>query len=292
MRRDANIGSSRLRLFASDLEVDMTIKTHYAIRGGVEGRERLRVLARTLQPSTDALFERLSVGPGLRCLDVGCGGGDVTLELARRVGPHGRVIGADIDETKLDLARQEAAAQRIGNVEFRPIDIRTQSFEERFDLVYARFLLTHLADPAHALAVFYRMLRPGGLLIVEDIDLKGIFVWPETAAFRRYHELFYAVMHKRGGDPDIGPRLPIMLADAGFEQVDLHVVQPMATQGEAKLINPLTLENLADAILHDGLASRLELDTLIQELYTFAADPRTIAGLVRVIQTWGRRPAA
>jgi ubiquinone/menaquinone biosynthesis C-methylase UbiE len=268
----------------------MTSQTHYAIRGGIEGRERLRVLARTLHSSTSALFDRLGVGAGLRCLDVGCGGGDVTFELARRVGPQGRVVAVDIDETKLDLARQEAAAQRIGNVEFRALDIRTQPLGDSFDLVYARFLLTHLADPAHALTTLYRALRPGGLLIVEDIDLKGIFVWPETATFRRYCELFYAVMHKRGGDPDIGPRLPIMLADAGFEQVDLHVVQPMATQGEAKLINPLTLENVADAILHDGLATRLEIDTLIQELYAFADDPRTVAGLVRVIQTWGRRP--
>jgi SAM-dependent methyltransferase len=270
----------------------MTSQTHYVIRGGFQGRERLRVLARTLRPSTSALFERLGVGAGLRCLDVGCGGGDVTLELARLVGSGGQVIGVDIDETKLGLARQEAVAQRIGNVEFRPLDIRTQALDDSFDLVYARFLLTHLADPAHALAALYRALRPGGLLIVEDIDLKGIFVWPETQAFRRYCELFYAVMHRRGGDPDIGARLPVLLADAGFEQVGLHVVQPMATQGEAKLINPLTLENIADAILDDGLASRPEIDMLIQELYAFAANPRTVAGLVRVIQTWGRRPAA
>jgi SAM-dependent methyltransferase len=290
MRREPNIAS--LRLVASYMEVGMAIQAHYAIRGGVEGRERLRVLARTLHPSTSALFERLGVGAELRCLDVGCGGGDVTLELARRVGPHGQVIGVDIDETKLALARQEAAAQRLGNAEFRPLDIRTEMLDESFDLVYARFLLTHLADPAQALAALYRALRPGGLLIVEDIDLRGIFVWPETTAFRRYLELFYAVMHRRGGDPDIGPRLPIMLADAGLERVDLHVVQPMATQGEAKLINPLTLENIADAILHDGLASRQEIDTLVHELYAFAADPRTLAGLVRVIQTWGRRPAA
>ena len=157
--------------------------------------------------------------------------------------------------------------------------------------MYARFLLTHLADPAAPSRAFGRALRPGGLLIVEDIDFKGIFAWPETAAFRRYCELYYAVVHKRGGDPDIGPRLPILLADGGFAQVDMHVVQPMATQGDAKLINPITLENIADAILQDGLASRQEIDALIHELYAFAADPRTVAGLARVVQVWGRRPA-
>jgi hypothetical protein len=59
--------------------------------------------------------------------------------------------------------------------------------------------------------------------------------------------------------------------------------------GEVKLINPITLENIADAILQDGLAPRQELDALIHELYAFAADPRTVAGLARVIQVWGRR---
>jgi hypothetical protein len=55
------------------------------------------------------------------------------------------------------------------------------------------------------------------------------------------------------------------------------------------LINPITLENIADAILHDRLATRQEINALLQELYAFAADPRTVAGLARVIQAWGRR---
>ena len=269
----------------------MTTKIEYAIRGGIAGRERLRILARTLHTGTSALFDRLGVGAGLRCLDAGCGGGDVTLELARRVCPRGQVLGVDLDQAKLELARKEAAEQGLENVEFRTLDIRNAEAGADFDLVYARFLLTHLADPAGAIAAFGRALRPGGLLIVEDIDFKGNFAWPETAAFRRYCELYYAVVRPRGGDPDIGPRLPILLADGGFAQIDMHVVQPMAIQGDEKLINPITLENIADAILQDGLATRQEIDALIHELYAFAADPRTVAGLARVIQVWGRRSA-
>src|SRR3954454_8992240 len=198
----------------------MTTKIGYAIRGGVAGRERLRILARTLHAGTSALFDRLDVGAGLRCLDVGCGGGDVTLELARRAGPRGRVIGVDIDQAKLDLARQEAAAQGIANVEFRTLDIRNAEAGTNFDLVYVRFLLSHLADPAGAIATFSRALRPGGQLIVEDIHFQGIFAFPETAAFRRYCELYCAVVHMHVGDPDVGVRLPILLDDGGFDQVD------------------------------------------------------------------------
>ena len=72
----------------------------------------------------------------------------------------------------------------------------------------------------------------------------------------------------------------------------MHVVQPVATQGDPKLINPLTMENIADAVLTDGLATRDEIDGIVRELYAFAADPDTLAGVPRVVQAWGRRPTA
>ncbi|MBC7891543.1 MAG: methyltransferase domain-containing protein [Sphingobacteriaceae bacterium] len=267
----------------------MSTTNQYAIRGGVAGRERLRVLSRTMHPGTTALFERLNIGDGLTCLDVGCGGGDVTLKLARRVAPAGRVVGVDVDETKLDFARREAGEAGLGNVEYRLLDIRTGEAGTDFDVVYARFLLSHLADPARVLGVFHRHLCPGGLVVVEDVDFSGSFTWPELPAFQRYQELYSAVVQKRGGNANLGPQLPILLADAGFEQVGLHVVQPVATEGEAKLLNPLTMENIADAVLQDGLASREELDEVVRQLYDFAANPRTVAGAPRVVQTWGRR---
>jgi SAM-dependent methyltransferase len=266
----------------------------YPIRGGAKGRERLRILARVMYASTMSLFDRLSINHGQLCFDAGCGGDDVTLELARRVGPHGKVVGADIDETQLDIARREADAKGVRNVEFRTLDIRTTDEENRsaFDVVYARFLLTHLDDPSHAVSAFYRYLRPSELVIVEDADFNGYFTYPESKAFQRYHELYCKVARRRGGDPNIGPRLPILLADGGFEKVEMTVVQPIGTSGEVKLMNPITLENIADAILQDGLASQQEIDALIQELYQFAENPRTVAGVPRIVQAWGRKPAA
>jgi ubiquinone/menaquinone biosynthesis C-methylase UbiE len=133
----------------------MTDTSHYATRGGAEGKQRLRVLARVMHSSTTSLLERLGVGDGMRCLDVG--GGDITLELARRVGPRGTVIGADLDETKLDLARRDAAGHGITNAEFRHLDIRLHGAGTGFDLVYSRFLLTHLADPARTLTTLASM---------------------------------------------------------------------------------------------------------------------------------------
>ncbi|HZN12593.1 MAG TPA: methyltransferase domain-containing protein [Blastocatellia bacterium] len=265
---------------------------HYAIRGGTEGRERLRIISRVLRPSTTSLLGRLGVGDGMTCLDVGCGGGDVTAEIASRVGPRGRAVGVDMDEAKLEIARREAEEQGIRNVEFRALDIRRQEAGSGFDLVYARFLLTHLDDPAEAVAAFRRHLRPGGLVVVEDIDFSGYFTYPECQAHRRYRELYCAVVRKRGGDPDIGPRLPSLLAEGGFDEVGVAVVQPVGTQGEVKLISPITMESIADVALSDGLASREEIDAVVRELYEFADNPQTLASLPRIVQAWGRRSVA
>lgn len=76
-------------------------RPYYAIRGGLPGRERLRVLSHVMQPTTLALFRHVGAGPGMACLEVGCGGGDVALDLARMVGPEGSVIGTDIDPPSL-----------------------------------------------------------------------------------------------------------------------------------------------------------------------------------------------
>jgi SAM-dependent methyltransferase len=259
----------------------------YVIRGGAGGRERLRVLGRVMHPTTAALLDRCGLASGMSCLDAGCGGGDVTLELARRVAPNGHVTGIDVDDDKLAIARAEAGQQGIANVSFCAADVRDAAGP--FDAVYARFLLTHLADPRDVVAAFHRHLRPGGMLIVEDIDFSGHFVFPESAAFRRYHDLYCTVVARRGGDANIGPRLPGLLQWAGFRSIDVGVVQPMGLEGEAKLMSALTMERIADAVLEDGLASREEVDELIEALYALAADTSTLAGVPRVFQVSGRR---
>jgi SAM-dependent methyltransferase len=261
------------------------------IRGGFEGRERLRVLSRVLQPTTKGLFERLELVAGIACLDFGCGGGDVTFELANRIGPEGRVVGMDVDDVKIELARREAASRGLDYVEFHRADINECEMEPAFDLVYSRFLLTHLPDPSAALAKMHRALRPGGLLVIEDVDFDGHFSHPECDAFRHYVRLYSDVARRRGADANIGRRLPELLSDAGFERVQMSIAQPAGTHGEVKLISPLTMEFIAESILAEGLADRREIDRIIAELYEFARDPRTLMSLPRIVQTWGYRTA-
>src|SRR5262249_54834345 len=91
----------------------------YVIRGGAEGKARVSVVSAGLAPSTASLLGAAGVNDGMRVLDVGCGGGDVTLALAQLVGAHGAVVGIDVDDVKLELARADAVRAGIEHVEYR-----------------------------------------------------------------------------------------------------------------------------------------------------------------------------
>ena len=265
--------------------------THYIIRGGIEGRERLRILARVMRPASIALLQRAGIRPGMSCLDLGCGGGDLTRDLAQIVGAAGRVVGIDIDETKLALARQEASASGLANIEFRCTDIAAAGIEMEFDLVHARFLLSHLANPAQALTCMRKALRPGGIVAVEDVEFRGHFSHPHSPALWRYVELYTQCAQRRGADANIGPQLPALLHEAGFEDVQVNVVQPSGTAGEVKLMTPITMENIADTVLAEGLASSDEVERIVDELYEFARTPGTLWGLPRIVEAWGNNSA-
>jgi SAM-dependent methyltransferase len=255
----------------------------YIIRGGLSGRERLRLLSGVLRPSTRALLDRVGVPDGARCLDVGCGGGDVSLELAAR---GGRVMGVDVDEEKLAIAREEAAVTGR-DVTYRRVDVTSEDVGSDWDLCYSRFLLTHLTDPVGALRRLHRALRPGGALVVEDIDYGGCVSYPESAAFRRYCEIYVATAQLRGCDPNIGPRLPALLDGAGFHGIGSTAVQPLAIEGAVKLACALTLDNIADAAVAEGVAERGEIEQVATDLHRQAADRVTLFSFPRIVQVWG-----
>jgi predicted O-methyltransferase YrrM len=260
----------------------------YVIRGGLAGRERLRVLARIQAAPTIRLLQRVRIPRGARCLDAGCGGGDVALQLARIAGPDGEAVGIDRDEVKLELARAEARDSGLDNVSYRVADVNVLTAEHEFDVVYSRFLLAHLADPAAALERLVAAARPGALVVLEDIDFTGPFCHPESRAYRRFWELFPAAVRAHGGDPTFGPALPGLLAGAGVRDVDVRVVQATGRDPDVKLMPALTFENSIDAIAGAGLARREAVEAMVDELYAFAAEPDTVVALPRVVQAWGR----
>src|SRR4029078_7636063 len=178
---------------------------NYVIRGGEEGRARLSVIGDALAASTAALLGSAKLGAGMRCLDLGGGGGDVPRMMARAVGPGGHVVGIDMDAVKVGLAQQDARDQRLAHAEFRTGDAAALDADSEYDLVYARLLLTHLNDPEATLRRMIAAAVPGGVVVVEDLEHSAVFAFPNCPALDRYVELYNELASRRGGDPDIGP---------------------------------------------------------------------------------------
>jgi len=227
----------------------------------------------------------------MHVLEIGSGGGDLAFDIARIVGPAGRVLGTDIDATKLDLARREATEHNLTNVDFQLSNIAESVLADKFDLVHARFVLTHLADPAQALKHIRAALRPGGIVVLQDIDFSGYFCYPDCAALWRYVQLYTETTRRRGVDANIGPRLPSLLVEAGFENINVNIVQPSGMEGEVKLITPLTMENIADAVIAEDLATAEEIDRVVSELYAYAKTPGTLGCMPRIFEAWATQPA-
>lgn len=266
--------------------------TQYVIHGGVAGKQRMEVVARAYWPTTLPLLHRAGIRDGLKCLDLGCGAGDVTFEIARLVGPNGRVAGIDMDSVKLDLARERATSEGVANVEFRQANVFEWNEDSVYDLIYVRFLLTHLPECDRVVLNLLRALRPGGHLAVEDINFEGYVSHPANAAHDRYVALYQGVVRRRGGDADIGPKLLGMLDTVGFQNLGINIVYPEHAKGSGKEISALTMIGISEAVLEEKMAEESELRDIIAELERFARDPLSIICGPRVFQVWGRRASS
>jgi ubiquinone/menaquinone biosynthesis C-methylase UbiE len=263
----------------------------YVIRGGQAGYDRLRVLARSLERDTLALLDRVGVPAGATCLDIGCGAGDVTFELGRRVGPTGRVVGADMDRVKLDLAAADAAAQGLAHVEFQTLDVYGLDTRDAYDVVYSRNLLQHLSRPVEVLAAMWRAVRPGGVLIAEDADFEGQFCDPPHAGYEFWVSAYQEVLRRHGGDPLSGRRLHRRFTEAGIPPPTVTVAQRVYIEAEGKIIPYLTIEATGDAIVAEGVAGADEVAAAMAGLKDLAADPSYACGSPRIFQVWSRRDA-
>ena len=225
------------------------MRTSYVIRGGEEGRARLRIISHALWPTTLNLLNSAGIKTGMACLDVGCGGGDVTFEMARLVGSSGMATGIDMDSTKIQLAQQEAEHEAITNIKLLGLDIDHLDYEAEYDLVYARFLLTHLSDPVNALQRMANAAKPDGVVVVEDMDHSGIFCYPACPALKQHVSLYNRIIRLKGADSEIGPKLPALFRQVGLHDLHLSHVQPAFIEGEAKRIHQIALENIAPAVI-------------------------------------------
>ncbi|MGC9665003.1 methyltransferase domain-containing protein [Planosporangium sp. 12N6] len=172
---------------------------------------------RTAENSAAHLLPHLR--PGMSVLDVGCGPGTITADLAVRVAP-GRVTAVEVSADALALARAEITARGVSNVDFAVGDVHALGFPAgTFDAVHAHQVLQHVADPVAALREMRRVCRPGGIVAARDSDYAGFTWYPEIPALDEWMALYQRVARANGGEPDAGRRLLAWAHAAGLTDV-------------------------------------------------------------------------
>jgi SAM-dependent methyltransferase len=189
-------------------------------------RDRLTTLEVASDPFTVAHLDKVGVGPGWRCLEVGAGGGSVTRMLCERVGPEGRVLAVDLEPTLLaDLAAP--------NLEVRRLDVVVDELPEAaFDLIHTRLVLVHIPQRDEMISKLARSLRPGGVLLLEECDLRDALAADEQV-FRPSLEAMYRPLRETI-DIYWAPSMPARLADAGLVDIN-ELREPFTFTGGSPL---------------------------------------------------------
>jgi 2-polyprenyl-3-methyl-5-hydroxy-6-metoxy-1,4-benzoquinol methylase len=229
---------------------------------------------RTVENSAGYLAPHLR--PGLDVLDVGCGPGTITVDVARRVAP-GRVVGLDVSAAPLDEARALAARDGVP-VTFAVGDVYAlEAADDSYDVVHAHQVLQHLTDPVAALREMARVCRPGGLLAVRDVDYAATTWFPADDGLDRWLDLYERVARRNDAEPDAGRRLLAWAHAAGLRDVTATTSSwCFATPAERKWwgnswAGRATTSAFAEQAVAYGLADEAELREIADAWLRWAA---------------------
>lgn len=219
------------------------------------------------------------IRPGSTVLDLGCGPGSITIDIAGRVGT-GHVIGVDRDAGVLAHARALAADRGVGNVDFRVMDAYRLDLAERsVDLAHAHQVLQHVGDPVAVLREMVRVTRPGGAIAVRDADYSAFTWYPANPDLDRWLALYTRIARVNGGEPDAGRHLFAWARAAGLRDLEVSSSTWTYSAGPgARWWGGMWADRIVDSAIgtqavEAGLATRADLDRIGRAWREWSEDP-------------------
>jgi SAM-dependent methyltransferase len=250
-------------------------------------RDRLGALEALFDGASRRLLAAVGLRAGMRCLELGCGAGGIAVWLADQVGHTGHVLATDLDTRFTD-------GQGRANLDVLIHDVVTDPLAEgAFDLIHARAVLEHIPARDDVLRTLVSALKPGGRLLLEDVD----FAAPTAPALAHYfspaavatptERIYLAVatlFAATGADASYGRRLPAALTAAGLREVGAEVHAPVVTGGTETWTRG-SIEQLADRLVGTGLTSAPDIELFLAT----TADPAAFYLPPLMVSAWGRR---
>lgn len=264
----------------------------YLLAQGPNEVERLQKWGRIWEPEAEAMLDQIAIQPGWRCLDLGCGPMGILGALSRRVGPTGRVVGADINPQQLDAARELTQGEGLTNIEFVEADaFHTGLPRESFDLVHVRFMFSPLGKDQALMQELLALTRPGGVVVTQEADDCSYICDPPQEAWERLKALTADAFERAGGDAKAGRRMYGVLRHAGLEDVQSRAVALALPPGHPYRRWPIESTMATRPKTRAwGLMPDPEWQQMVAECERIADDPEIFLISFMVNQNWGRKP--
>jgi SAM-dependent methyltransferase len=286
---ELTIGLSRTASVPAVLEEPGLNSEEYVLATGKAAVHRLWLLHSIYSPAAKRVLLQAGLRPGMNIADFGCGVGATTRMFSELTGRFGRVVGIDVHAAQLEEARQACANGGFANVTFLHADAcDTKLPANSFDLVYCRFLLLHLPNPADCVSEMYRVLKPGGVLVLEDGDLESAESIPPSA-MNAFGELFSRLGPIRGVNYSISRDLFHMLKAAGIPEPRVEIHQPAIASGDARFFLKWSVQEAGPALVNAGIVTQAELDLTLADMQAAVEDPNVLILPPKMSIAWGRK---
>lgn len=257
-------------------------------------QRRLQQQAVELAEESARLFDRIGLAPGSRAVEIGCGPQGRLELLSSCVGPTGSVVGIELSDHAVQLARDFLSDRRITNVEVRQGHAAATGLpREHYDLATARLVLVNVPEPEKIVAEMVALVRSGGVVALHEADWVAHVCDPPLPAWEGLTRALEAYSKAKGIDLYIGRRLARILRNAGL--IDVRVNPLIHVYGPDNSRRPILLQfanNLRDRIVAEGLISEVEFAEAVESLEHHLDDPETLVVSHLFIQAWGWKPWA
>lgn len=268
----------------------MTRQNTYVLSTGNKAKEILDRQHELFSQESYKQLEKAGLTQGQKVWDIGCGSGAMTEYLADIVGNTGHVYALDISPAQISVSKLRIEQSDFSNVTFITDDVATAVLPlGEADIVYARFFLMHQTSPLQALQKMHLLLKPGGVLVLQESRMSSTHFSKESLEFQEYVNAIVDLGKSRCLDFDIGSRLVGLCEKVDLEKIEQEPMEFRIKTSEAAPSLLARIDELRDGIIDAGLASHEKIDHWkknIGKLFS-EADPSTyVASIQTYVLAW------
>ena len=263
----------------------------YVLGGTQTEQQRLVAQAAEFESQSRWVLDQIDIQPGWRAVDIGCGPIGILNLLSERVGATGSVVGLEREQRFVAMAQAEVAQRGLRNVEVVQGDALNPGLPKaEFDLVHERLVLINVPARKALLQEMISLLRPGGTIILEDVDDISYTCVPLHPSWTILLDAFHAVFHANGGNAFIGRELAGYLRDFDIKDIRIKIHVGAVNPGEYRRTHLLSLlDVLHDKIVGSGILTEAQLGEHRAALVDHLKQPNTLLIDKLLVQAWGQK---